>query len=221
MTQTGVDPSEPVPEPMPPRGGRLLLVFVVIVVVGVGAGLAVRAAFRNVDEIEQAQPLSETLAALPKGALAGEPAPRFSLELFGATTFNLEDHLASDGRPLLINFWFPSCPPCRAEMPMLDQVARATPDVLFLGVGVPVLDTKQQAIEFAEEVGVSYPMGWDETEVVSASFPTVGYPTTVIIDGDGVVVRQFVGIVSADWLSALLAQDLGVEPIGLVGESST
>ncbi|HEY5578991.1 MAG TPA: TlpA disulfide reductase family protein [Acidimicrobiia bacterium] len=195
---------------MPNRGGRLALLFVLVIAVGAGIGLAVRAARDNVRQIEQAQTLTDSLGALPKGPQAGEPAPNFTLELFDGSTFDLSEHLASDGRPVLLNFWYPSCPPCRAEMPALDQVARATPEVLFLGVGVPILDTKEDAIAFSEEIGVSYPIGWDETEAVSALYPTLGYPTTFIVGSDGTIIRQFIGIVSAEWLTELLAQDLNL-----------
>ncbi len=205
------------PDPLPPRGGRLTLMFVTVIVFGVGIGLVVRSAFTNAEELREAQTLPETLAALPTGPMTGLPAPDLTLELLDFRTFSLDRHLAQDGRPVVLNFWAPSCPPCREETPEFIEVSNATPEVLFVGVGTPTIqfpDTKEDAIAFVEEFDVPYPIGWDETETVATAYGITRLPQTWIIGSDGTIVRVFIGAVRAAWLEALLEQDLGISAEG-------
>lgn len=215
MTDTELGSRPPESEPLPPPGGKLTLVFLAVIVIGIGVGLAVRAAFRNADQLREAQTLAESLAELPAGPQAGSPAPDFTLEMLDFTTFSLSEHLATDGRPVVLNFWAPSCPPCRAEAPEFIRTAASVPDVLFVGVGTPTLqfpDTREDAVEFVNEFGINYPVGWDETETIAATYGIIGLPQTWVIDSDGIVVRVFIGAVTQEWLEGLLAQDLGITP---------
>ena len=52
-----------------------------------------------------------------------DPAPDFSVTTFDGTVFSLVDHLATDGRPVVLNLWASWCVPCRAEMPAFDASA--------------------------------------------------------------------------------------------------
>ncbi|MFQ5968081.1 MAG: TlpA family protein disulfide reductase [Acidimicrobiia bacterium] len=208
MTETETVPTEP--EALPPRGGRLALIFVAVIVVGAGIGFAVRSAFRNAEELRQPPTLDQSLSAFPPGPNAGQPAPDFTLELFDLSTFTLSEHLANDGRPVLLYFWFPSCPPCRAEMPEINRVADTTPGVIFVGVGLPVIDTREQAAAFAEEMNVKYPIGWDETESIAAAYGVARLPQTWVIGSDGRIVRTYIGAVTEQWLRGLIWDDLGV-----------
>ncbi|MCL0047696.1 TlpA family protein disulfide reductase, partial [Dehalococcoidia bacterium] len=64
-------------------------------------------------------------------------APDFSLTTFSAEEFRLSD--LNDGESLVINFWYPSCPPCRDEMPHFQTVweGLSGQDIRFLGLFVP------------------------------------------------------------------------------------
>ena len=67
-------------------------------------------------------------------------------------------------------------------------MAAEHPEVAFLGVAVE--DQEAAASEFAEEIGVRFPLGFDDTGDVSTSYQTFGLPVTVAIASDGTVVRQ-------------------------------
>ena len=45
-------------------------------------------------------------------------APGFKGDTFHHGPFDLSRH---EGKPVVINFWFPSCPPCRAEIPNFEH----------------------------------------------------------------------------------------------------
>ena len=137
-----------------------------------------------------------------------DPAIDFSVDLIGGGTFTLSEHLMTDGRPVVLNFWASWCGPCRAEMPDFDEVARQKPSVLF--VGIAVADVPDAALRFATEIAVSYPLGIDKTETIAAKYPFIGLPTTWLIDRDGQIVRKFTGQIRKPDLIEFLAVDLGV-----------
>ena len=136
--------------------------------------------------------------------LTGSPAPDFTVPLLAGGDFSLTEHIASDGRPLILNLWASWCIPCRDELPEFDRVAAEHPEVAFLGVAVE--DQEAAAREFAEEVGVRFPLGFDETGNVSTSYQTFGLPVTVAIASDGTVVRQITSRVPEEQLLELLEE---------------
>lgn len=134
------------------------------------------------------------------------PAPDFSLDLFDGATFTLADHLAQDGRPVVMNLWASWCVPCRQEMPAFDTVARRHPEVLFLGVAVE--DTETAARRFAEEVGVSYPLGFDADGTILERYPTLGLPTTWFITAERTIAARWIGQLDETHLQDLIVQHL-------------
>jgi peroxiredoxin len=93
-----------------------------------------------------------------------------------------------DGRVRLVNYWATWCAPCVREMPMLDQYARAHPDVVVIGIA---MDDPAAARAFATRLGIGYPL---LSEVPSRTDSSVGFgntrgvlPYSVLIDASGTV----------------------------------
>lgn len=137
-----------------------------------------------------------------------EPAPNFSVQLLDGTTFDLDQHFAEDGRPVILNFWASWCVPCRVEMPDFDQISQEKPGVKV--VGIAVADTTENATDFASEIGVSYALGIDETETIAAAYPFIGLPSTWFIDENQQIIRDFAGQVDAETLREFLSADFGL-----------
>lgn len=201
------------PGPLPRRGGLLSTVFLVAVGVAVivAAILSTRdgepdpgaAAGAVQNAIEESS--SEDVFHPPGGPLAGTPAADFDLELLSGETFDLSDHFANDGRPIVLNFWASWCGPCRAEMPDFDTLASERDDVLLLGIAVE--DDPAAAAAFGAEIGVGYPLGIDKTGVIASQFPYLGLPTTWFIDADGIIVRQWTGMMTYEDLITRIDAD--------------
>jgi thiol-disulfide isomerase/thioredoxin len=136
------------------------------------------------------------------GAPTGDEAPDFAVDLIAGGRFRLSDHLESDGRPVILNLWASWCGPCREEMPALDAVSFANPEVFLIGVAVD--DDPTAARNFAAEIGVSYALAVDEDDSVGARYPSPGLPATFFIDGDGQVVRIVYGGVTQDQVQELI-----------------
>jgi len=109
----------------------------------------------------------------------------------------------------LVNLWATWCVPCRDEMPGLEKIHAAHPDADLRFVGVVVLDRAPYAdIKAAVTASkVSYRILVDSRKAAQHAFGGVAtVPTTFLLDGQGKIVRKFVGT-SAKQLEAL-AKDI-------------
>jgi thiol-disulfide isomerase/thioredoxin len=110
-----------------------------------------------------------------------------------------------EGKPVVLNFWFPSCPPCRAELPDLQGAYEVHGDeIQFLGVQLLGLDSAEEGQEFLDKLGIAYPSGADAESQMVRDFKIVGFPTTIFIDSDHNVVKKHAGILSAESLESLI-----------------
>ncbi len=138
-----------------------------------------------------------------------DAAPDFEIVLFETPNHKAGEVLRlSDlqGKPVVLNFWYPSCPPCRAEMPDLEEAFQAHrgQGVEFLGVEELILDTVQDGQDFVDEIGVTYALGADVEGDLIKEYGIVGFPTTVFIDRDQKIVRKWTGILNAEKIDELI-----------------
>jgi thiol-disulfide isomerase/thioredoxin len=107
------------------------------------------------------------------------------------------------GQPVVVNVWASWCPPCRAEMPLLERASREFDGrVVFLGVASK--DELQAAADFMGEVGVTYPNVFDVTGQIREDLELRGFPTTYVFDADGELRDAVVGGVTEPQLAAQL-----------------
>jgi peroxiredoxin len=113
----------------------------------------------------------------------GAPAPDFALTDLNGDTHALE---AYRGRPVIINFWATWCPPCRSEMPDLQEVYEKYQDDGLVLLAVNQAETPATVGEFVDELGLTFPILMDNNLSVSQGLYEVeAYPTTYFIDRDG------------------------------------
>lgn len=134
------------------------------------------------------------IIARPPGGEAragvGDPAP----PIVGTTLDGEAFDLASlRGRPVVVNFWGPSCVPCRDEFPLLAaKLAEHAPDGLAI-VGVLTDDPPEPARAFVEEYGGGWPTVVDPDKVIKTAYRVAARPQTYFIDGSGVLRKIQVG----------------------------
>ena len=119
-----------------------------------------------------------------------------------------EVRLASDGRPMVVNLWYSTCPPCARELPDLAAVHRDVGDEVRF-VGVDPYDTVDAMAAFAGERGVTYELLRDPGFDLTDALGVVVMPVTLLVDPDGRVVHQQ-GVIDDDELRALIAEHWGV-----------
>ena len=115
---------------------------------------------------------------------ASSEAPGFTLPDAGGTEVSLDDFA---GDVVLLNFWASWCGPCRAEMPLLDQLSDRYSDLGFTMLGINVEEDSALADRFLEGTPVDFPILYDRANSVSQLYDVVAMPTTIILDRTGAV----------------------------------
>jgi thiol-disulfide isomerase/thioredoxin len=113
------------------------------------------------------------------------------------------------GKPLVVNFWAPWCPPCVREMPELDAFAKQmkAKHVNVIGLGI---DSPSNIAQFASKLKISYPLyvaGIGGTDLSREFGNEAGaLPYTVLIGADGQVKKTYLGQLNFAQLRADLAK---------------
>ena len=114
----------------------------------------------------------------------GNRAPAISGATLDGGTFDLAS-LA--GHPVLVNFWGPSCVPCREEFPLLEaKLAQHAADG-FAVVGVLTDDPPDPARAFVAEYGATWPTVLDPDQALKTTYRVAARPQSYFIDGGGIV----------------------------------
>ena len=127
-----------------------------------------------------------------------KPIPDIDLKTISGKNFHLKN---LKGKVIVLNFWFTACIPCIEEMPALNRLVNEykKKDVMFFGITYDNLKTLRS--QFLPRHKFDFNIVSDKksiTEMFSA-----GYPTTYIIDKNG--------IVRAVWSGASTGKDAETE----------
>lgn len=110
------------------------------------------------------------------------------------------------GKPFLVNFWYSTCEPCKREMPAL--VAAQEKYGIDI-VGVNPRDTAELARDFADEYGITYPLLRDPNGASLVALGVGTFPMTYLVSGDGTILEQHAGEITAAQLDRMLAPIAG------------
>jgi len=102
------------------------------------------------------------------------------------------------GKVVLVNVWATWCIPCRAEMPLLEQMWQRHRARGFLLLGLSVDRTGTAGVRrFLEEHDISYPVAIVGAEVEQAFGGVRGIPTSFLLDRDGRIRHRVIGPLAA------------------------
>ncbi|WP_431919930.1 TlpA family protein disulfide reductase [Nonomuraea jabiensis] len=106
---------------------------------------------------------------------------------------------AHKGKVVVINFWASWCGPCRAEAPVLKEVAAKTKAGGVEFIGVDFKDRQADALAFERTEKTGYPHIFDQPGKVALAFqgtvPPAAIPSTLIIDKQGRIAARALGAV--------------------------
>ena len=138
---------------------------------------------------------------------SSQQANDFQVTLFDGASFRLSDQVGKTA--VVLNFWYPTCPPCRAEMPDFQRSWQQLQgeDVMFLGLFVPQgFDTEQDARDFVDELGLTYDFATDTRAQVAQSYEVLYFPTTVFVDRKGRIFRTMIAALDEEKIIRLVRQ---------------
>ena len=124
-----------------------------------------------------------------------------------------KEHKLSDyeGKTVFLNFWATWCPPCRNEMPHIEEIYKEyglnKEDVIILGVASPKLgkETSEKGIkQFLNENKYTFPTAFDVAGEVVYQYGISSYPSTFIIDKEGYVTQYVPGAMDKDTMKYLI-----------------
>lgn len=128
------------------------------------------------------------------------PAPVVPFRSVSGDTVSLRDYR---GKIVLLNFWGTWCPPCLREIPQLVDLQRELDGTGATIVSIAVDSGSPSDVQdFARKYGLNYPIWMAGTGRVVRYYRTMGFPTTLLIDADGVIRRRYLGPQTADRLGA-------------------
>ena len=164
-------------------GSVALVVAILVVVLGSG------------------QPASQRVTDSP---LLGRLAPPVQGTTLEGDTFDLAE---LRGRWAVVNFFATWCVPCRVEHPELvafEEQHAPLGDAAI--VSVLYDDDPDEALQFFEERGGSWPVIIDPEGAIGVAYGVARVPETFLVAPDGTVVQRLVGGVTNEQLSGLIDQ---------------
>lgn len=141
--------------------------------------------------LSKTSPGGTTNGAIP-APHQGFQAPDFSLQTLDNETLRLAD---LRGRPVLVNVWATWCPPCRSEMPAMQQIYQDYQDQGFVVLGVNATDQDSRSLveEFVGQERLTFPILLDEAGAVSRNYLVRSLPTSFFIDPEGTIQEVVIG----------------------------
>ncbi len=140
----------------------------------------------------------------------GEKIKNFKERDMNGVKYNLAE---LKGKVVVLNFWFVGCPPCRKEIPDLNEVQKsfaANKDVVFIAIA---LDEKYAIQEFIGTTPFTYNI-IDNGSYIAQQYGVTSYPTHVIIDKEGIVRFHTTGLApnTVPWVKKTIEELVKPQP---------
>lgn len=118
------------------------------------------------------------------------------------------------GKTVFLNFWATWCPPCREEMPYIEELYKEynenKDDVIILGVASPNLGregTEEHITEFLKDNEMTFPVVFDEKGSLMQGYGMNAFPSTLIIDKEGYITRYIPGAMNKETMKMLIEEE--------------
>ncbi|MFJ5714848.1 peroxiredoxin family protein [Neobacillus sp. NPDC093127] len=147
---------------------------------------------------------SSTIKAEKIGLEEGNMAPDFQLMMIDGTEIKLSN---MRGKKVILNFWATWCPPCKAEIPHMQDFYEAQDNnkVELLAINQTSSEKNTQSVkEFVKERKLTFPVLLDQEGDIGSRFQAITIPTSYLIDSKGIVRKKIVGPVDKNMMHQLI-----------------
>lgn len=138
------------------------------------------------------------------GLEEGNIAPDFQLKNLEGADIKLSD---LRGKKVILNFWATWCPPCKAEIPHMQDfyVSRDKSKVEILAINLTTSEKKSGNVkEFVKERNVTFPVLLDQDGDIGTQYQAITIPTSYLIDSEGIIRKKIVGPMDKDMMNQLI-----------------
>ena len=125
-----------------------------------------------------------------EGVKVGNLAPDFQLQNLDGQTISLS---GLQGTPVLINFWATWCPPCRGEMPYIQEIYEEWIDKGLVLLAINIGEASSAVRGFMQSQNLSFTVLLDTEQDVAQRYGISGIPTTFFVDKNGIIQDRVVG----------------------------
>lgn len=133
---------------------------------------------------------------------AAIPLPDLQLVGFDERPVSLSSY---KGQPIVLNLWATWCPPCRREMPVLEQAQQEFPEIAFVLINQGESAEQARAFLKSEDLALTDVLLDGDSEAMRA-MRTGGLPTTFFFDGEGRMVDLHLGEITMADLEQKISQ---------------
>lgn len=156
-------------------------------------------------EINQTnQEVVETAGTSDIGVQEGNKAPDFALKTLDGKEMKLSDMA---GKKVILNFWATWCPPCKAEMPHMQEFYEEQKDsgIEILAVNLTTAEKNSDDIgAFLKDYGLTFPVILDSLGEVGQTYSALTIPTSYIVDSSGIIRKKIVGPMDKEMMQELM-----------------
>lgn len=157
------------------------------------------------EEADQLAKESMDLTDAKQGLTKGDRAPDFTLITLDGEEVKLSDY---QGKKVILNFWATWCPPCKAEMPHMEQYYEKNAkkeNVEILAVNLTSQDDGEKAVQqFVDGYELTFPILMDENGDVGDEYRAFTIPTTYMIDTNGLIQHKIVGPMNEEMMGKMV-----------------
>ncbi len=139
------------------------------------------------------------------GLGVGNLAPDFSTVTDTGELISLS---ALRGKIVVLNFWATWCGPCRIEMPVFQAEFAQRANDSFTILAVNNREQTADVIGFRQELGLTFPLAMDEHGEIQDRYAIFSYPSTFVLDRNGVIIARHFGMLTREQINELLDQAL-------------
>ncbi|MCC5802126.1 redoxin domain-containing protein [Rossellomorea vietnamensis] len=157
------------------------------------------------EEADQLAKESMDLTDAKQGLTQGDRAPDFTLTTLDGEEVQLSDY---QGKKVILNFWATWCPPCKAEMPHMEQYYEKNAkkeNVEILAVNLTSQDEGEKAVQqFVDGYELTFPILMDENGDIGDEYRAFTIPTTYMIDTNGLIQHKIVGPMNEEMMGKMV-----------------
>ena len=127
-----------------------------------------------------------------------ELAPMFKTKTIKGEEFSLQ---FNNSNSTIITFWASWCPPCRKELPILDEINNENMHVRIIGVNID--GDIRDAEKFVDQYNISFMSVIDE-DFITIKYGVSKIPETFFIDLNGKIISRVSGNLTKDKIKNLI-----------------